>query len=143
MQRYVRGTVAAAVMLVAVGVGVRAYAGEVAIAWWSIDAGGMSSSRSGWQVVGTIGQADAASEAATGGGFELVGGFWGGVRGAAIPGDLDDDGDVDLSDLAILIVAYGTCEGEPFFSPEADVDGSGCVDVADLAILLTNYGVGT
>ena len=55
-------------------------------------------------------------------------------------GDLDGDGDVDLSDLATLLAAYGACEGDPSYNPLADLDGSGCVDLADLAALLANYG---
>jgi hypothetical protein len=57
-------------------------------------------------------------------------------------GDLDGDGDVDLSDLAELLGAYGACTGDPDYNPLADLDGSGCVDLADLAALLANYGAG-
>jgi len=56
------------------------------------------------------------------------------------PGDLDGDGDVDLSDLAALLAVYGTCTGDPGFDAAADLDGSGCVDLADLATLLAHYG---
>jgi hypothetical protein len=53
-------------------------------------------------------------------------------------GDLDGDGDVDLSDLATLLSDFGctggTCPG--------DVDGDGDTDMADLAALLGNYGYG-
>jgi hypothetical protein len=59
-----------------------------------------------------------------------------------IPGDLDGDGDVDLSDLAELLAAYGTCVGDPDYNPDADLDDSGCIDLADLATLLSNYGYG-
>ncbi|MBU0637574.1 MAG: hypothetical protein KKB50_01815 [Planctomycetes bacterium] len=59
------------------------------------------------------------------------------------PGDLDDDGDVDLNDLAALLAAYGSCAGEPEYNPDADLDDSGCVGLPDLAILLSNYGAGS
>lgn len=55
-------------------------------------------------------------------------------------GDVDHDGDVDLSDLAILLSSYGLCEGDDGFVAEADLDNDGCVDLADLATLLSHYG---
>lgn len=58
---------------------------------------------------------------------------------AEIPGDVDGDGDVDLSDLAALLAAYDTCEGDTGFNPDADFDGDGCVGLADLAVLLAGY----
>jgi probable HAF family extracellular repeat protein len=57
-----------------------------------------------------------------------------------LPGDLDGDGDVDLSDLASLLAVYNSCAGDPTYDPAADLDSSGCVDLADLATLLANYG---
>ena len=63
--------------------------------------------------------------------------------GVSIVGDVDGDGDVDLSDLAALLGAYGDCEGDPDYNPAADFDDSGCVDLSDLATLLGNYGYGT
>jgi hypothetical protein len=55
-------------------------------------------------------------------------------------GDVDGDGDVDLADLAILLAAYDTCDGDPHWNPDADLDDSGCIDLADLAALLAVYG---
>jgi hypothetical protein len=55
-----------------------------------------------------------------------------------ITGDLDGDGDVDLSDLAILLSNYGTLSGA---NPEdGDLDGDRDVDLSDLAALLASYG---
>jgi hypothetical protein len=62
---------------------------------------------------------------------------------AGIPGDIDGDGDVDLSDLAALLGAYGTHEGDPSYNPDADLDCDGDVDLSDLAELLGHYGEGT
>ena len=56
------------------------------------------------------------------------------------PGDLDGDGSVGLADLALLLAAYDTCDGDPFYDPAADLDASGCVGLADLATLLAVYG---
>jgi subtilisin family serine protease len=61
----------------------------------------------------------------------------------AIDGDVDNDGDVDISDLSALLAAYGTCSGDPDYNANADFDNSGCVDIVDLSTLLANYGYGT
>jgi hypothetical protein len=53
------------------------------------------------------------------------------------PGDLDGDGDVDLSDLARLLGHYG--ESGAVYE-DGDLDGDGDVDLADLAALLAAYG---
>ncbi|RMF82509.1 MAG: hypothetical protein D6744_06035 [Planctomycetota bacterium] len=63
------------------------------------------------------------------------------VPGSGTPGDVDGDGDVDLTDLAMLLSAFDACAGDPGFEPAADFDGSGCIDLADLAVLLANFGV--
>ncbi len=51
----------------------------------------------------------------------------------AIPGDLNGDGKVNISDLSILLSAWGTAD------PKADINKSGRVDIADLSILLSNW----
>jgi len=53
-------------------------------------------------------------------------------------GDLDGDGDIDLSDLAALLGSYGGASG--FDCTNGDLDGDGDVDLSDLAALLGNYG---
>ncbi len=55
-----------------------------------------------------------------------------------IPGDANDDGVVDVSDLGILATNYGA--GGGFGWGDADFTGDGFVDVSDLGILATNYG---
>jgi hypothetical protein len=52
------------------------------------------------------------------------------------PADLDDDGDVGASDLAILLGAWGPCSG----TCPADLDDDGDVGASDLAILLGAWG---
>jgi len=58
--------------------------------------------------------------------------------GGGIPGDLDGDGDVDLTDLAVLLANFGTLTGATY--EQGDIDGDGDVDLADLATLLANFG---
>ena len=52
-----------------------------------------------------------------------------------IVGDLNGDGEVNLSDLAELLGHYGCTGG----NCPADLDGDGDTDVSDLAALLANY----
>ena len=53
-------------------------------------------------------------------------------------GDFDDDGDVDLSDLAQFLGSYGLTGSVPYAN--GDLDGDGDADLADLAALLAVYG---
>ncbi|MFQ5807184.1 MAG: hypothetical protein ACE5I3_12115 [Phycisphaerae bacterium] len=53
-------------------------------------------------------------------------------------GDLDGDGDVDLSDLSILLSNYSATSGMVY--EDGDLDNDGDVDLSDLAQLLANYG---
>lgn len=56
------------------------------------------------------------------------------VTSGAPPGDLDGDGDVDRSDLAVLVVFFGFTGATP---AQGDLDGDGRVGAAD-AVLLRN-----
>jgi hypothetical protein len=109
--------------------------------WFSIDGGGqMFSTSRAFELGGTIGQHDAV-QLATGGGFELVGGFWAvALVGQTTPctGDLNGDGSVDIADLAQLLAHFGMGGGATF--QDGDSDGDGDVDIADLAALLSNFG---
>lgn len=59
---------------------------------------------------------------------------------AGLPGDLDGDRLVGVSDLLLLLAAWGPCPDPP--DPcAADMDGDGFVGVSDLLIMLTNWSV--
>lgn len=110
-----------------------AVAGDYQIDWYTVDGGGeMWSVGGSYELSGTVGQPDAGS--LSGGDFELTGGFW---RSSCL-GDLDGDGDVDLSDLAELLSNYGETSGMTY--SDGDLDGDGDVDLRDLAALLAVYG---
>src|SRR5262245_25527539 len=53
--------------------------------------------------------------------------------------DLDVDGQVNLSDLAILLSNFGRSDNPGPAS--GDIDGNGAVDLTDLAMLLSAFGV--
>ena len=61
------------------------------------------------------------------------------ARGAAIryhAADFTADRAVDVDDLAVLLAAWGACEGDC----PADFDSDGVVDTRDLAFVLANWG---
>jgi hypothetical protein len=55
------------------------------------------------------------------------------VQVVPCPADLDGNGSVDASDLALLLGQWGTMGS-------ADIDGSGVVDAGDLAQVLSSWG---
>ncbi|MFN0135818.1 MAG: alpha/beta hydrolase-fold protein [Phycisphaerae bacterium] len=55
-------------------------------------------------------------------------------------GDFNGDGCVELSDLARMLAAFGTCVGATAYDYAADLDASNCVDLTDLAELLGTFG---
>ncbi len=56
----------------------RAQGGGYDLTWFSVDGGGGYSAASGYTLDSTIGQPDAGT-LSSGGGYTLVGGFWGGA----------------------------------------------------------------
>ncbi|MBW7905909.1 MAG: hypothetical protein LC135_11020 [Phycisphaerae bacterium] len=69
----------------------------------------------------------------------------GNLSEAYVTGDINGDGNVDASDLGALLAAYGTCEGQQGYNPNANISpnnpGPQCVDSADLGLLLSLYGL--
>ena len=55
-------------------------------------------------------------------------------------GDVDSDGDTDLTDLGILLAAWNSQPGDPNWDPRADLDGDGYVDTSDLGTVLGHWG---
>lgn len=56
------------------------------------------------------------------------------------PGDVDGDGHITITDLALLLSSFGMCAGDAGFNANADCDDDDCVGLADLAILLSRFG---
>lgn len=81
------------------------------------------------------------------GGTNITNNFIGGMVTVTIPGDLDGNFNVALSDLVLLALAYGTTPasgGQPealhAWNPNADINGDLKIDSTDLAILANHYG---
>ncbi|MCS6777502.1 MAG: PA14 domain-containing protein [Chthonomonadaceae bacterium] len=63
----------------------------------------------------------------------------GGHNITLLGGDANDDNVVDLLDLALLIQASDTCQGDTGFLANADLNNDDCVDVVDLALIVQNF----
>ncbi len=117
-----------------------ATAGGFEIPWYTVDAGGGTSSGGGFVLSGTIGQPDPGDLA--GGDFALRGGFWqpaaiGGPGCSDCPTDVDGNGETGAFDLANLLGAWGPV---PPDSVCLDADENGFIEAFDLAVLLGAWG---
>jgi len=59
-----------------------------------------------------------------------------------IPGDVNGDHIVDISDLVITVGAIPSAPGWPNWNPNADINGDGVCDVSDLVICVGNVPSG-
>lgn len=66
--------------------------------------------------------------------------FTDGVISVTVPGDINGDFKVNLSDLVLLANAYGSIPGETKWNPNADISDNGIVGLSDLVLLATHYG---
>ena len=57
-----------------------------------------------------------------------------------IPGDIDGDGSVNMTDIAILADTYGSTNNDANWNSEADINRDNVVNAHDLAITGKNYG---
>lgn len=114
-------------------------AADFNIAWHTLDGGGGFSAGGSFDLAGTIGQPDAVAGEMSGGSLTLEGGFWVALETPVptCPGDADQDGDVDISDLGILLSQFGLTGPDLM----GDVDADGDVDISDLGLLLANFGL--
>ena len=55
-------------------------------------------------------------------------------------GDATNDGCVDLTDVSVVVGAFGSCTADPMYQRGADSDRSGCIDLQDLSDTLAQFG---
>jgi hypothetical protein len=60
--------------------------------------------------------------------------------GGGLAGDCNGDGAVDVTDLLILVYAFGSARGDANFDPQADLNFDDLVDVVDLLDIVYNFG---
>jgi hypothetical protein len=65
--------------------------------------------------------------------------FAGGVVTVTIPGDIDGDGTVFLSDLGLMAAAWGSTPTSPNWNPNADIIGEGQVFLGSLAVMAAHW----
>jgi hypothetical protein len=57
-----------------------------------------------------------------------------------ILGDVNLDGKVDMKDIGIICMAYGSYPGHPKWNANADINGDNKVDMRDIGTACLNYG---
>jgi hypothetical protein len=57
-----------------------------------------------------------------------------------MPGDASCDGKVDVKDVMIVVMVFGTSAGVPSWNRLADLNEDGKVDVRDVGLVCANYG---
>ncbi|MCC6358991.1 MAG: hypothetical protein IT450_09620 [Phycisphaerales bacterium] len=56
----------------------------------------------------------------------------------ALPGDVEGDGEIGLTDLSLLLAHFGMTSAARY--SEGDLDGDGDIDLGDLTVLLARFG---
>ena len=56
------------------------------------------------------------------------------------PADINDDGKVDIKDIAVVALAFGTEEPDPRYNPDADIYYDRKVDIKDISYTAKHFG---
>jgi hypothetical protein len=59
--------------------------------------------------------------------------------GSDPPGDVNNDGTVDMRDIVAAILAFNTSPGMPKWNNFADQDGNGLINMRDIVIIVLNF----
>lgn len=54
--------------------------------------------------------------------------------------DLNGNGVVDIVDVGIVFISFGSLKGLPMYNPAADLDGNGIVNIIDAGIIVADFG---
>lgn len=65
--------------------------------------------------------------------FQLI------ISAASQEVDLNDDGEVDILDIAAAANSFGSSPGHPRWNPMADVNEDNVVDLFDLVLIAINF----
>ena len=57
-----------------------------------------------------------------------------------VPGDVNNDRKVDMTDVGIILRAFGTTPASPNWNPNYDINNDNKVDMSDVGIALRNFG---
>jgi len=55
-------------------------------------------------------------------------------------GDVDGNGTVDMDDIGLAALAYGTKPGDSRWDPRADINNDGIIDMDDIGLICLHYG---
>ena len=57
-----------------------------------------------------------------------------------LEGDLNGDCVVDISDIMMVVAAWGLSEGQPGWDPRLDLDNNGVIDISDIMMVVRHWG---
>jgi hypothetical protein len=60
----------------------------------------------------------------------------------SLPGDINGDGIIGITDVVIAAIAFGSKPGDPNWNPLADLNQDGTIKIQDLVIIRDNFGKG-
>ncbi len=58
-------------------------------------------------------------------------------------GDVDQNGQVSLTDVSVFVFDFGASPGDPRWNPFCDINNSGFIDIIDVGVAVHNFGVVT
>ena len=57
-----------------------------------------------------------------------------------LPGDINNDGTVDIFDCVVVALAFGSKPGDPNWNPVADINNDNIVDIFDIVVVALHFG---